>query len=93
MKRVERIKTYSIGETARLCGVTEKQLRHWEEKEHIPLPQRVICGKRAYRQFTEEDFNLIRRIKGYSDEGYHLAVAAKKAAQDLSKTREVQRNG
>jgi integrase len=27
-----RNKTYSIGEAARICGVTEKQIRHWEEK-------------------------------------------------------------
>lgn len=89
----ERLKTYSIGETARICGVTEKQIRHWEEKEHIPSPQRIICGQRSYRQFTEEDFNLIRRIKEYSDEGFHLAVAAKKAAEDLLKTKGVRRNG
>jgi len=74
-----RTKTYSIGETARLCGVTEKQIRHWEEKNHIPTAQRVICGKRSYRQFTEEDFKLIRKIKEYLVEGYTLTVAVKKA--------------
>ena len=72
-------KTYSIGETARLCGVTEKQIRHWEEKHHIPNAQRVICGERSYRQFTEEEFKLIRKIKEYLDEGYTLSVAAMKA--------------
>lgn len=86
-------KTYSIGETARLCGVTEKQIRRWEEKNHIPSPQRVICGQRSYRQFTEEDFRLIRRIKEFSDEGFHLATAARKAAEDISKTKEARSNG
>lgn len=88
-----RHKTYSIGETARLCGVTEKQIRHWEEKNHIPSPQRIICGQRSYRQFTEEDFKLIRRIKEYTDEGFQLAAAAKKAADDISKTKEARSNG
>ena len=74
-----RNKTYSIGEAARICGVTEKQLRHWEEKGHMPPPQRVICGKRSYRQFTEEEFKLIRRIKDALDDGYTLCGAAKKA--------------
>ena len=74
-----RNKTYSIGEAARLCGVTEKQLRNWEEKGHMPPPQRVICGKRSYRQFTEEEFKLIRRIKDALDDGYTLSGAAKKA--------------
>jgi DNA-binding transcriptional MerR regulator len=82
MKSIER-KTYSIGEAARICGVTEKQIRHWEERELIPSPQRVICGKRSYRQFTEEGFNLIRRIREYLDEGYTLSVAAKKAQAEI----------
>ena len=30
-------KTYSIGEAARICGVTEKQIRHWEVKNHIEI--------------------------------------------------------
>ena len=72
---------YSIGEAARLCGVSEKQIRHWEDKQHIPKLDRVICGKRTYRQFSEADFLLIRRIKKYMDEGYTLATASKKAAQ------------
>ena len=72
-------KTYSIGEAARICGVTEKQIRHWEEKKHIPSLQRVICGQRSYRQFTEVDFNLISKIREYLDEGYTLSTAAKKS--------------
>ena len=86
-------KTYSIGETARICGATEKQIRHWEERGHIPHPQRVICGKRDYRQFTEEGFMLIRRIKEYLDEGYTLAVAAKKAAAERKNVTEDIDNG
>ena len=88
-----RHKTYSIGEAARICGVTEKQIRHWEEKKHIPSPQRVICGQRSYRQFTEVDFNLIGKIKDYLNEGFVLAVAAKRAAEDTSKDKGVRHNG
>lgn len=87
-----RHKTYSIGEAARICGVTEKQIRHWEEKKHIPAPQRVICGQRSYRQFTEKDFNLIRSIKEYLDEGYTLSTAAKKAAEDVSGLKKKEKN-
>ena len=86
-------KTYSIGEAARICGVTEKQIRHWEEKGHIPSPQRVICGKRSYRQFTEEGFKVIRRIREYLDEGYTLSVAAKKAAAEAKNKTEDKDNG
>lgn len=86
-------KTYSIGEAARICGVTQKQIRHWEEKNHIPTAQRVICGERSYRQFTEEDFNLIRRIKEYTDEGYTLFAAARKAGEEISTGKEEVKNG
>ena len=75
---------YSIGEAARICGVTEKQIRHWEEKGHMPQPDRVICGKRSYRQFGEAELKQIRKIKKYLDEGFTLASAAKKAASTLN---------
>ena len=82
---------YSIGEAARICGVTEKQIRHWEEKGHMPSPQRVICGKRSYRQFGEAELKQIRKIKKYLDEGFTLASAAKKASEIPKK--EVARDG
>ena len=71
--------TYSIGEAAKICGVTHKQIRHWEDKGHIPKSNRVICGERSYRQYSEKDFDLISRIKKYLDEGFTLSAAAKKA--------------
>jgi DNA-binding transcriptional MerR regulator len=76
----ERKKIYSIGETARICGVTAKQLRHWEQRGFIPLASRVICGKRAYREFGSGDLDTIRRIKGFLDDGFTVSAAAKKAA-------------
>jgi DNA-binding transcriptional MerR regulator len=77
--------TVSIGEAARICGVTVKQIRHWQEREYIPEPQRVVCGERAYRQFEEEDLEHIKRIKQYLDAGFRLDKAAEKAAADISK--------
>ena len=85
-------KTYSIGEAARICGVTEKQIRHWEKKNHIPKAQRVICGERSYRQYTAEDFDLISRIKKYLDEGYTLSAAARKAGEEISTGKEEVKN-
>jgi predicted transcriptional regulator len=83
-----RNKTYSIGEAARICGVTEKQIRHWEEKGHMPSLQRVICGKRSYRQFGDTELKQIRRIKKFLDEGFTLASAAKKAGAEITKKEE-----
>ena len=78
MKNTEKV-IYSIGQAAKFCGVTEKQIRHWEEKGHIPESKRIICGERSYRQYTDEDFELISRIKKYLDKGFTLSAAAEKA--------------
>jgi len=76
-------RTISIGEAARLTGVTVKQIRHWQSRGYIPERPRVVCGERAYRQFDEDDLQIIRRIKGYLDDGFRLNVAAGKAAADI----------
>jgi DNA-binding transcriptional MerR regulator len=70
-------RTISIGEAARLTGVTVKQIRHWQSRGYILDRPRVVCGQRAYRQFDEDDLEIIRRIKGYLD------IAAGKAAADI----------
>jgi DNA-binding transcriptional MerR regulator len=79
-------RNYSIGETARICGVTEKQIRHWELKGLIPPAKRVVCGKRAYREFGSKDLELIRRIKRNLEKGFTLSTAARNAA---GKNREI----
>ena len=43
---------FSIGDTAKMTGVTQKQIRNWEDRGYIPEPTRVVCGERAYRYFT-----------------------------------------
>jgi MerR family transcriptional regulator, redox-sensitive transcriptional activator SoxR len=82
-------KYFSISQAAKVCDVTQKQIRHWEEKGFIPELKRVHCGERSYRQFSKSDFALISSIKQHLDDGYILPVAVKKAA-DKIKNKEVQ---
>jgi hypothetical protein len=84
--------TVSIGEAARLCGVTVKQIRHWQDRKFIPEPQRVVCGLRSYRQFGEEDLRIIKKIKFYLDAGFRLNSATEKAAADILGKREGDQN-
>ena len=56
----------------------------WEGK-HIPKPERIVCGERAYRRYTQAQINLITRIKEYQDQGFTLSAAAKKANDDLAR--------
>ena len=39
-------KNYSIGDTAKMTGVTQKQIRNWEAKGYIPEATRVVSGER-----------------------------------------------
>ena len=75
-------KTYSIGDASRMTGVSQRKLRSWEGK-YIPEPERLVCGERAYRRYTQAEINLIRSIREYQDQGFTLSVAAKKANNGL----------
>lgn len=77
-------RTISIGEAARLAGVTVKQIRHWQSQGYIPERPRVICGQRKYRHFDDDDLGLIKRVKFYLDSGYRLDIAAGKAKADFA---------
>ncbi len=72
-------KTFSIGDTAKMTGATQKQLRNWEARGYIPTVDRVVSGDRAYRRFTMYDVETIRKIKDYLDEGFTLSSAANEA--------------
>ena len=70
---------FSIGDTARMTGVTQKQIRNWESRGYIPTAMRVVCGERAYRYFTLDQVEIIQTIKKYLDQGYTLSHASKMA--------------
>ena len=73
-------KTFSIGDASRITNVSQRKLRAWEGK-HIPQPDRIVCGDRAYRRYTQAQINLITQIKKYQDQGFTLAAAAQKAKE------------
>ena len=79
-------KTYSIGDVSKITGVSQRKLRSWEGK-HIPKPDRIVCGERAYRRYTQAQMNLIAQIKEYQDQGFTLSAAAKKATNGLKEGR------
>ena len=71
--------TFSIGDTAKKTGATQKQIRFWEAKGYISEAGRVVSGDRAYRRFTPDQVETIRQIKEFLDEGFTLSAAAQKA--------------
>jgi DNA-binding transcriptional MerR regulator len=79
-----RMEVFSIGQVARLAGVSIKQIRFWEEKGYLEKAKRLICGERRYRQYDMRDVERIRWIKDFMEEGYTLKEAAKKSALKMS---------
>ena len=75
--------TFSIGDAAEMAGVTQRQIRDWEARGYISKAQRLICGDRAYRRFTKEQIEIIKKIKEYQDQGFTLQAAARKTKQGL----------
>jgi DNA-binding transcriptional MerR regulator len=73
--------TFSIGDSAEMAEVSQRQIRDWEARGYIPKAQRLICGERAYRRFTMEQIEIIKKIKEYQDQGFTLQAAARKTKQ------------
>ena len=73
---------YSIGDAARLAGVSIRKLRNWEGR-YIPLPDRIVCGERAYRRYSQAQVDLIQKIAEYLEDGFTLKAASQKAHKDL----------
>ena len=70
---------YSIGEAAIDVGVATHVLRHWEANLSRVTPQRR--GQR--RLYSEEDLQLLRRIKVLvQDKGMHLSAVEEELRDD-----------
>ena len=74
--------TYSTIETAALTGATIKQI-YYREKLGYLNPDKVVCGKIAYKRFTPSQVEIIKEIKGYLDQGYTLVKAAELALNGI----------
>lgn len=71
-----------IGEVSSLTGVTQRQLRYWEEKGYIkPIK------KDGIRKYTLATLFCIVFIKEKLDQGYTLASAVKKSKENQIKVK------
>jgi DNA-binding transcriptional MerR regulator len=72
-------KDYSIGDTAKMTGATQKQIRNWESKGYIPKANRVASGDRSYRRFNLDQIETISKIREYLEQGFTLSAAVEKS--------------
>ncbi len=77
--------TFSIADASKVTGFTPRQLRSHEERGFIITPIKITCGEIRYRRYAQEHIDNIKAFKRFLEEGYTLAVAAKKALEEPKK--------
>lgn len=70
-----------IGEAAQIAGVSARQLRYWEQKGYISTAKNGKNQEQTVRKYSLTTLYKIVLIKIYSDAGYTLAAAVKKAEE------------
>lgn len=65
---------YRIQVAAELCGVLPATLRAWERRYGVPVPRRSAS---AYRLYSAEDLELVRRMRTLVERGVSPSEAAR----------------
>jgi DNA-binding transcriptional MerR regulator len=73
--------TYTVGEVARLAGVTVRTLHHYDEIGLLPPSGRAANG---YRTYTDVDVARLQRVLGWRELGFDLEQVAALVATDGS---------
>jgi DNA-binding transcriptional MerR regulator len=77
------IETVSISDASQETGLSQKQLREYEEKGYIKPSMKVRSGSITYRRYSPEHIEEIKIFRKYLGQGFRLPVAAQKAFEDL----------
>ena len=73
---------YRIGEACKQLDIQPYVLRYWETEFPVLSPRKSKAGQRVY---SEEELQLIQRIKQLLyEEGYTIAGAKKKLESELA---------
>lgn len=72
-------RTYTVGEVARLAGVTVRTLHHYDEIGLLPPSGRAANG---YRTYTDVDVARLQRILSWRELGFDLEQVADLVATD-----------
>ncbi len=68
-----------IGEVCKITGVPRAVLRHWEKE----FPMLKPIKRSGYRYYSDEDIELILKIKALLDKGFTLKGARKRLEEKI----------
>lgn len=75
-------KLYSSQEVVQKLDISLRQLYYWELKG-IVTPDLIKLGSREFKRYSVKQFNILKNVKRYKDQGFTLEAATKKALECL----------
>ena len=70
-------KYFSSSDVTRKLDISLRQLYYWELKGII-TPKLITLGSREFKRYSLEDFEILRKVKQYRDQGFTLTSAVHK---------------
>lgn len=71
---------YTIKQVAEATGLSTQVIRKWEERYSLIVPDRLPNG---YRVYSEQDIQLLSKVKTLADQGFPIRQAAALAKEEL----------
>ncbi len=72
---------FSSSDVTSKLHISLRQLYYWELKG-IVTPRMVAMGSREFKRYSNRDFETLRQIKDFLDEGYTLNSAVHRVQID-----------
>ena len=73
--------TLSISDCSQAVGLSQKQLRQYEQRRYISAPLRITCGTIRYRRYTKKNIKELKIFKNFLKQGFTLPVSSAKTAE------------
>lgn len=67
----------SSSDVTRKLNISLRQLYYWELKG-IVTPRMISMGSREFKRYSNRDFETLRQIKDFLDQGYTLTSAVRR---------------
>lgn len=67
----------SSSDVTRKLNISLRQLYYWELKG-IVKPRMISMGSREFKRYSNKDFEILRQIKDFLDQGYTLNSAVQR---------------